>query len=283
MKQRSTADSPGRRPAAGTSGTFYRGCGDPIRLGTDLPALQPQVTELLVLVARADKQVAHRNRSGHLSSASIYRRTRHWHHQREHAMWTFWLKWILLNGFGWLIALLLPDLGIPGARLVAFGFIVGIAQAYAMDMQVDDFLWLLSNMFGWTLGFLVAELVLLAYWPDLFTQLAGTFNPYGFVVGSLCSAWLQFIVHWRIVFAEGRVWLIFLYLTAMALAAGYVGGIVHLWMLAFLPTVVDPWQNTLAVLAGFALTGVAYGLVSGLPVFTLLRAAPAEYVWAEEN
>ena len=63
-------------------------------------------------------------------------------------------------------------------------------------------------MFGWTLGFLVAELVLLAYWPDLFTQLAGTFNPYGFVVGSLCSAWLQFIVHWRVVFAEGRVWLI---------------------------------------------------------------------------
>lgn len=199
-------------------------------------------------------------------------------------MWTFWLKWILLNGLGWLIGLLLPDLGMPGARLVAFGFIIGLAQAYAMDMKADDFVWFLSNVFGWTLGFLVAELLVLSYAPEMFVELAGTFNVFGFVMGSVCSVLLQYVAHWRLVFAGWRTLFVFIYLVPLAVLAGFIGGIVYLWMVDYLPTIVDPLQNTLAVIVGFMLTGAAYGVVSGVPVFTLLRAAPpTEYMWVEDN
>ncbi|MEI2607066.1 MAG: hypothetical protein V9G20_00385 [Candidatus Promineifilaceae bacterium] len=197
-------------------------------------------------------------------------------------MWTFWLKWILLNGFGWLIALLLPDLGIPGARLVAFGFIIGLAQAYAMELQVDDFVWFISNMIGWTLGFLVAELLLLAYAPGLFVEMAGTFNIFGFMMGSLCSVLGQYLAHWRIIFNGWRTVLVFVYLVPMAILAGFVGGAVYWRLTLFLPTIADPLQNTMAVITAFALTGAAYGVVSGLPVFTLLRAAPPDPLLAEE-
>lgn len=197
-------------------------------------------------------------------------------------MWKFWLNWTLLNAFGWLLALLLPDLGIPGARLVAFGFIVGIAQAYAMDLRVDDFAWFISNMIGWTLGFLVAELLLLAYAPDLFAQLAGTFNIFGFILGSICSVLFQYLAHWRNVFGGWRTVFVFAYLIPVAALAGFVGGVVYLRLTLYLPTVIDPLQNTLAVIAGFVLTGAAYGLVSGLPIFTLLRVAPPSPYLAEK-
>ena len=100
----------------------------------------------------------------------------------------------------------------------------------------------------------------------------------------MCSVLLQYIAHWRLVFGGWRTVFVFFYLVPLAVLAGLLGGMVYLWMIDFLPTVTDPLQNTLAVIGGFILTGAAYGVVSGVPVFTLLRAAPpTEYMWVEDN
>ena len=175
----------------------------------------------------------------------------------------FWLKWVVVNAIAWLIAFVFPDLAMPGVRIMLFGAIVGLAQAVLLGGLVDEFGWLMSNAVGWFVGFLTAEI---AWFLLNGTWVQGNFFLWGFVLGSLFSAGLQYWVHWRRIGGLG----VFLLFTGTGALAGYVSGLV----LTELSLLNSLWS--LGTLAQIALSGALLGAVSGLPLLRWLPAAAVE-------